>query len=153
MTQQEAVGHYPARRRDGYVAGAQVDAVRACRQGDVEPVVDDQQGPVASRDGAQPPGLGEELPRRRLLVAQLYGRGAGRHDLPHYLFQRSPAMGARVGDHHQAERAPERVRCAGHPPPGPAPAASRRDRATARLCSLSVREKVCEPSALATKYR
>ena len=115
--------------------------------GDVHPVVDDQYGPSLPRYREKFAGLPPQIFGRGPLVAQLDCVSAGGNTLGDYIDKRPAAGGVRCGNDHE----PKALEAFGVGVPSHPPGRAARARATARLCSASVRENSWEPSTCAMK--
>jgi hypothetical protein len=85
----------PAYRLDGQVVGADVGAIRADRQGHVDPIVDDAPGAAGPAQLDDP--AGELVPDevRATLRADLHDRCAGRHGRAYHVERRGAACRVR----------------------------------------------------------
>ena len=133
-----------------------MDAVRVDRQGDVHPVVDEEERAGRTGAGAQLAPQRQELAGAVSLVAELHRPRARRERGLDHVHHAARAGEPPVGDDEDAQRRTQLGR--GHRVPDGDPGSRARSRsrlasATALLCSASVRLKWWLPSGHATKYR
>lgn len=147
MADQEAGRRDPARGRDRQVVRAQVHAVGAGGQCQIEPVVHEEEGARCPGEGAKAPRQGEQITRGQHLVAQLHCGRTGAQGSFHHIDHPARRGQPRVRDRDQAEPVCQPVRLLYLDAQRP------RIRLIALLCSRSVRLKMWLPSGPATKYR
>lgn len=100
---QERGGRNPSRSGQRHVAGAEVNAIGACREGDVESIVDEKQSVELAGQPAQLDCLFEELTRACVFISQLHDRRARFERLANYVVQRARTGQLRVSDDNEAD--------------------------------------------------